>query len=114
MAILGYCMDDHYKKCDTNYDDCECFACLEVKKETVEFGRKAMANARATFGETKYGRPSKRIIKPIITEVPPPKITKETWFFMTGTLFKNTHLHNDRCGAKCVDCKCGDGGNEKC
>ena len=93
-------------ECETDLDDCECFACLRVKKGAVEFGRKARENTIATFGQTKYGRPSKRIIKPIKSELSPQKITDENYFFMTGTMPNFKHIHTDKCAEKCVErCK---------
>ena len=83
----------------------------EIKSLKLEIagGLSGLRNARATFGETKYGRPSKRIIKPIQPELPPQKITDENYFFMTGTMPKNSHIHTDKCGEQCKDCKCKKG-----
>jgi len=68
----------------------------------------------STFGGIKYGTPSGKLMELAKTERTAPKITPENWFFMTGTLWKNLHLHNDRCGEKCVDCKCSKTGGGKC
>lgn len=55
-----------------------------------------------TFGSVKYGKPSgKKLTRPLVTEIEPPKITKESWFFMTGTLWGCSHIHNERCGERC-------------
>jgi len=68
----------------------------------------------STFGPTKYGTPTYKLMVRAVSKREPPKLNKENWFFMTGTLWRKPHLHNDRCGAKCVDCKCGDVGDKKC
>jgi hypothetical protein len=68
----------------------------------------------STFGPTKYGTPSGKLMVRAVSDREPDKINKENWFFMTGTLWRNTHLHTDRCAEQCTDCKCGDGGHKKC
>jgi len=104
-------------KCMTDLDDCECFACLEVKRKATEFYRQARKNAEDTFGTTdpsppywgRHGKPrGKKIIKPVVTDIKPPEISEENWFFMTGTPWRNQFIHNDRCGA---NCKCDGKGN---
>ena len=68
----------------------------------------------STFGPTKYGTPSGKLMVRAVSDRESDVLNKDTWFFITGTLWRKPHLHNDRCGVKCVDCKCGEGGYKKC
>ena len=61
-----------------------------------------LINALKTFGPTKYGKPTGKLIKRAITDIKPPDINEENWFFMTGMLWRNPLIHNERC----VNCKC--------
>jgi len=63
-----------------------------------------------TFPPFKRGVPSgKKIIPRPITDRKPPKITKEDYFFITGTNWRDIHIHTDRCAEQCTDCKCKQG-----
>ena len=97
-------------KCTTIIDDCGCNTCQKAKREAIESSRKGMINAQTTFGPVKFGIPTRTLIIPAVTDREPPDITKENWVFMTGTLWRNPHIHNDRCATKCAErkkgCKC--------
>ena len=60
-----------------------------------------LRNALETFGPIKYGIPTGKLVIPAVTDIEPPKITEENWWYMTGTLYRAKFLHNERCGARC-------------
>ena len=66
-----------------------------------------LINALKTFGPTRYGKSTGGLIKRAVTDIKPPEINEENWFFMTGTLWRNPFIHNDRCGG---NCKCDEKG----
>ena len=76
--------------------------CREMKQKNI-----GLINALKTFGPTKYGKSPGGLMKRAVTDVKPPKINEESWWFMTGTLWRNQFIHNDRCGA---NCKCDEKG----
>jgi len=78
---------------------------VERLKLEISGGRLGLRNAESTFGVIKYGKPSGKLIVPVTTDRSPPDIDEENWFFMTGTLWKNPHIHTDRCGVKCTGYK---------
>ena len=97
--------------CTSSIDDCKCNECRKAKKEAIELSQRGIANTLSTFGPILYGRPKKKkLTRPLITEIMAPKIDEENWFFMTGTHWRSTHLHNERCGTKCI---CREGKNER-
>ena len=80
--------------CIPNINDCKCSKCQKAKKETIEINRKGRINAQTTFGPIKYGKPdpSRRVMKPAVTDIEPLKITDDNYYFVTGIPLKGKIL----------------------